>query len=61
MVFDNTVIYVSFDKKNSYALVIEDPKIANCARTTFNLAWESAKKTDKRILANQPVLTDYVL
>jgi sugar-specific transcriptional regulator TrmB len=59
MVFDNTVIFVSFDKSNSYALVVEDPKVANCMRNLFNLAWESASRTDKRVLAGEKVLTQY--
>ncbi|HVX92563.1 MAG TPA: helix-turn-helix domain-containing protein [Candidatus Dojkabacteria bacterium] len=59
MVFDNTVIFVSFDTKNSYALVVEDPKVASCMRNLFNLAWESASRTDKRILRGEKVLTEY--
>jgi sugar-specific transcriptional regulator TrmB len=59
MVFDNTVIFVSFDKSNSYALVVDDPKVTNCMKNLFNLAWESASRTDKRILAGENVLIEY--
>jgi sugar-specific transcriptional regulator TrmB len=56
MVFDNTVIYVSFDKTNSYALVIEDEKVANSMKVQFNLAWKTASKIDKRVVAGEKVL-----
>lgn len=59
MVFDDTVIFVSFDKTNSYALVVEDPKVAGCMRNLFNLAWQQACKVDKRILSGESVLTEY--
>lgn len=57
--FDNTVVFVSFSEKESYALVVEDPKVANCMRNLFNLAWESASKKDKRIQNGEKVLTEY--
>lgn len=59
ILFDNTVIFVSFDKKNSYALVIEDPKVANCMRIMFNNAWENAARLDNRIKRGEKVLTQY--
>lgn len=41
MVFDNTVIFVSFDEKNPYALVIEDREITKAMKNLFNQAWKN--------------------
>ncbi len=59
IVFDNTVIFVSFDKKNSYALVIEDEKIAESSKVMFNLAWTTAGQIDKRVQRGEKVFTEY--
>ncbi len=43
MVWDNTVVFVSFEKENPYALIVEDSQIAIAMKTMFDLAWKSAK------------------
>lgn len=40
-VYDNTVCFVSFNKKEPYALVIEDEDIATCMKSIFQNAWEN--------------------
>lgn len=56
MVFDDKVIFVSFEKGASYSLVIEDPKIVNAMKTLYNLAWKQAGREDKR---GDKALTEY--
>lgn len=46
MVYGNTVIFVSFNKENPYALVVEDSEIASCVQNMFNLAWKEASRSD---------------
>jgi len=59
MVFDNKVVFVSFEKGSSYALLVDDPKVASCMRNMFNLAWESASRNDVRVKRGEKVLTEY--
>lgn len=59
MLYANTVIFVSFDEEASYALVIEDPHIANCMRSMFDLAWKQAAGTDPRVVRGEQVKIDF--
>lgn len=61
MVFDDKVIFVSFEKGGSYALVMEDSKVASCMRNLFNQAWETASRKDARVLKGEEVLIDYTV
>jgi len=59
MVFEDKVVFVSFAKGGSYALLVDDAKVASCMRNIYNLAWESAARKDKRIKRGEKVLTEY--
>jgi sugar-specific transcriptional regulator TrmB len=59
MVMDDKVVFVSFEKGGSYALVIQDSKISSAMRNLYNRAWESAIRKDKRIKSGEKVLTEY--
>lgn len=59
MVFDDKVIFVSFVKGGSYALVVEDSKVASCMRNLFNQAWETAVRKDARVKRGDKVLVDF--
>lgn len=59
MVMDDKVIFVSFEKGGSYALVIQDPKVSSAMRNLFNRAWESATRNDVRIKRGEKILTEY--
>lgn len=59
MVYDNTVIFVSFNKENPYALVVEDIDIASCVQNMFNLAWQEASRSDPRVLKGEKVKTEF--
>ncbi|MBI2357143.1 hypothetical protein HYV12_03795 [Candidatus Dojkabacteria bacterium] len=59
MVFEDKVIFVSFEKGGSYALVVQDSKVASCMRNLFNQAWETASRKDKRVLRGENVLVEY--
>lgn len=60
MVMEDKVIFVSFEKGGSYALVIQDSKVSSAMRNLFNRAWESAIRNDKRVQNGENVLTEYV-
>jgi hypothetical protein len=60
MVMEDKVIFVSFEKGGSYALVIQDSKVSSAMRNLFNRAWESAIRNDKRVQKGENVLTEYV-
>ncbi len=59
MIYDDKVVFVSFEKTATYSLVIEDGKVANAMKILFNLGWESAAKKDKRVKKGKKVLTEY--
>lgn len=44
IIYDETVIFVSFNKVNPYALVIEDPEIVKSMTVMYDLAWKQASK-----------------
>ncbi len=49
MIYDDKVIFVSFNKERPYSLVITDKDIATSLRNIYNLAWEQAKREDPQI------------
>lgn len=59
IVFDDKVVFVSFEKGASYALVVEDAKIVSAMRTLFNLAWEEAYRNDSRVKRGDKVRKEY--
>lgn len=59
MVFEDKVIFVSFEKGASYALVVDDPKVASCMKNLFNLAWDSAVKKDVRVKSGGKIRSEY--
>lgn len=42
MIYEGTVIFVSFNKERPYAIIIEDENLANSMRNMYELAWERA-------------------
>lgn len=59
MIYEDKVVFVSFEKGSTYSLVVEDAKVANAMKILYNLAWESAAKKDKRVQAGKEVLVNY--
>ncbi|MCB9789599.1 hypothetical protein H6763_03750 [Candidatus Nomurabacteria bacterium] len=59
MLFDDKVLFVSFNEKNPYALLIEDPDIFNAMKSMFELSWKEAIRSDKRIVRGEKVRTAY--
>lgn len=59
MIFDEIVIFVSFDPENPYALVIEDHEISSCMRNMYELAWKRASTEDPRVRAGEKVKTEF--
>lgn len=45
IIYDDTVIFISFSKSNPYALVVEDSEITKAMRVMYGLAWKGSKKT----------------
>lgn len=58
-VYDNKVTFVSFNKENPYALVIEDSNIANSMQNMYNLAWKKAKDLDPRVEKGEDIQTEF--
>jgi len=48
MIYDNKVIFVSFNKERPYSLVITDKDIAASLKNIYDLAWKQAKREDPR-------------
>lgn len=59
MLYENTCIFVSFDKENPYALIIEDGQISSCMRNLFELAWKQASVEDRRVKSGEKVKTEF--
>lgn len=59
IVYDNTVIFVSFNKENPYALIIEDEQVAACMKSMFDNAWKHAAKEDPRVKIGESVKTEF--
>jgi sugar-specific transcriptional regulator TrmB len=59
MIYGNTVIFVSFNSKNPYALIVEDKDIANSLKVSYMQAWEAAKVSDPRVKRGEKVRTEF--
>jgi sugar-specific transcriptional regulator TrmB len=58
-VYDNKVTFVSFNKENPYALVVEDKDIANAMKTMYDLAWKKASVEDPRVKKGEEVRVEF--
>lgn len=59
MIFDGKVIFVAYDLKNPYALVVEDKSIFDAMKSMYELAWSNAVKNDRRVKAGEKVRVEY--
>lgn len=58
-IFDEKVVFVSFNKENPYALVISDLNIFNAVKSLYELAWAQAATQDPRVLRGEKVRITY--
>ncbi len=59
MVYDDKVIFVSFNREKPYALVIEDSEVAKTMRNLYDKAWKYAAKNDPRVKRGEKVQTEF--
>lgn len=59
MVYENKVIFVSFNKERPYALVITDKDIAASIKNIYQLAWKEAKREDPEIKKGRNLKTEF--
>lgn len=53
--YDNKVAIASFEKKQLYGVIIESKEVSKTMRSLFKLAWEAAKKYDKKKVIKKEV------
>jgi HTH-type transcriptional regulator, sugar sensing transcriptional regulator len=59
MLFDEKAVFVSFNKENPYALVIEDKSIFAAMKSLYELSWKQAAMDDPRVKRGEKVRVEY--